>query len=60
MNYDGTFTILVDKLDQPASLNFVCDTAYILTLTGEVWEVKDVEELADHDQRCSGCDHRDW
>jgi hypothetical protein len=24
-----------------------------------VWEVKDVGELADHDQRCSGCDHRD-
>ena len=59
VNYDGTFTILVDKLDRPASLNFVCDTAYILTLTGEVWEVKDVGDLADHDQRCNGCDHRD-
>lgn len=59
VNYDGTFTILVDKLDQPTSLNFICNTAYILTLTGEVWEVRDVEELADHDQRCSGCDHHD-
>jgi hypothetical protein len=59
VNYDGTFTILVDKLDRPTSLNFVCNTAYILTLTGEVWEVKDVGELADHDQRCSACDHRD-
>jgi len=59
VNYDGTFTILVDKLDRPASLNFVCDTAYILTLTGEVWEVKDVGELVDRDQTCSGCDHRD-
>jgi hypothetical protein len=59
VNYDGTSTILVDRLDRPASLNFVCNTAYIVTLTGEVWEVKDVGELADHDQSCSGCDHRD-
>jgi len=59
VNYDGTFTILVDKLDRPASFNFVCNTAYIVTLTGEVWEVKDAGELADHDQKCSECDHRD-
>jgi len=59
VNYDGTFTILVDKLDRPASLNLVCNTAYIVTLTGEVWEVKDVGELADHDHACNRCDHRD-
>jgi hypothetical protein len=59
VNYDGTFTILTDHLDRPTSLNVVCNTAYIVTLTGEVWEVKDVGELADHDQRCRECDHRD-
>jgi len=59
VNYDGTFTILVDRLDQPASLNFVCNTAYIITLTGEVLEVKDVGELADQDRACNRCDHRD-
>ena len=59
VNYDGTFTILADKLDRPTSLNFVCNTAYIVTLTGEVWEVKDVGELADRDQKCSGCEHHD-
>jgi hypothetical protein len=59
VNYDGTFTILADKLDRPTSLNFVCDTAYIVTLTGEVWEVEDVGEQADHDQSCDACDHRD-
>jgi hypothetical protein len=59
VNYDGTFTVLADKLDRPTSLNFVCNTVYIVTLTGEVWEVKDVGELGDHDRRCSGCDHRD-
>jgi hypothetical protein len=56
VNYDGTFTILADKLDRPASLNFVCNTAYIVTLTGEVWEVKDVGD--DNDQAGSGCDQR--
>jgi hypothetical protein len=59
VNYDGTFTILVDKLDLPASLNFVCNTAYIVTLTGEVWEVRDIGEVTDHDRTCSRCDHRD-
>jgi hypothetical protein len=58
VNYDGTFTILVDKLDRPTSVNFVCDTAYIVTLTGEVWEVEDIGELPDHNQRCETCDHR--
>jgi hypothetical protein len=59
VNYDGTFTVLVDKLDRPTSVNFVCDTAYIVTLTGEVWEVEDVSELPDHHRSCSACDHRD-
>jgi hypothetical protein len=57
VNYDGTFTILADKLDRPTSVNVVCNTAYVVTLTGEVWEVKGVDEPADHDQRCSRCDH---
>jgi hypothetical protein len=59
VNYDGTFTILADKLNRPTSLNFVCNTAYIVTLTGEVWKVEDVEELLDHDQWCDACNHRD-
>ena len=56
VNYDGTFTILADTLDRPTSLNFVCDTAYIVTLTGEVWKVRDVGELADRDQGSDACD----
>jgi len=59
VNYDDTFTILVDKLDRPTSVNFVCNTAYILTLTGEVWEVEDVGELPDHNRHCKACDRRD-
>ena len=56
VNYDGSFTILADTLDRPTSLNFVCDTAYIVTLTGEVWKVRDVGELADRDQGSDACD----
>jgi hypothetical protein len=56
VNYDGSFTILADTLDRPTSLNFVCDTAYIVTLTGEVWKVRDVGELADRDEGSDACD----
>jgi hypothetical protein len=47
VNKDGTFTVVVDKLDWPSSLNFVGDTAFIVTLNGEVWKIKDVPGL-DH------------
>jgi hypothetical protein len=36
---DGTFTFLVDHINVPASFNFIGNTAYIVTLTGEVLEV---------------------
>ena len=39
---DGTFTFLVDHINLPASFNFVGNTAYIVTLTGEVLQVDHV------------------
>ena len=39
MNADGTFTVLVDRLNQPTSLEFIGNTAYVVTLGGEVWTV---------------------
>ena len=42
VNGDGTFTVIVDGLDQPTSLSFVGDTAYIVTLGGAVLTVADV------------------
>jgi sugar lactone lactonase YvrE len=35
---DGTFTVLADGLDRPTSLDFACDIAVVVTLTGEVWK----------------------
>jgi hypothetical protein len=38
-NRDGTFTVVVDKLDRPTSMEIIGDTAYIVMLDGEVWQV---------------------
>ena len=40
VNGDGTFTVIADGLDRPTSLEFIMNTAYIITLTGEVWTVE--------------------
>ncbi len=42
VNGNGTFTVIVDGLDRPTSLSFVGDTAYIVTLGGDVLTVADV------------------
>lgn len=39
---NGTFTIITDSLDRPSSLEFIGNTAYIVTLTGEIWKIEDV------------------
>jgi hypothetical protein len=40
VNDDGTFTTIADGLDRPTSLEFINNTAYIVTLTGEVWTIE--------------------
>ena len=42
VNDDGTLTVIADNLDRPTSLEFIHNTAYIVTLTGEVWTVDNV------------------
>ena len=42
VNADGTFTVLVDGLNQPTSFEFIANTAYVVTLTGEVWKIDDL------------------
>ena len=44
-NKDGTFSVVVDKLNLPTSLELVEDTAFVVTLTGEVWRIEDVSKL---------------
>jgi hypothetical protein len=42
----GELVALVEGLMLPTSLSFVGDTAYITSLTGEVWEIPGVSTLA--------------
>lgn len=42
VNGNGTFTVIADGLDRPTSVEFIRNTAYIVTLTGEIWKVENV------------------
>lgn len=35
----GAFAVVGDKLDRPTSVEIVGNTAYVVTLTGEIWKV---------------------
>jgi hypothetical protein len=41
---DGTFTVVIDALNQPTSLEFTKNTAYVVTLGGEIWKIKGVSD----------------
>ena len=41
-NRDGTLAVLVDRLNQPTSLEFIGKTAYVVTLSGEIWKINGV------------------
>jgi hypothetical protein len=42
VNDDGTFTIIVDELNIPTSLEFIQNAAYVVTLGGEIWKIDNV------------------
>lgn len=42
VNDDGTFTTVATGLDRPTSMELVGNTAYIVTLTGEVWTINNI------------------
>ncbi|GAA5100337.1 hypothetical protein GCM10025760_37520 [Microbacterium yannicii] len=54
VNHDGTFAVVAQGLDLPTSVAFKRDTAYVLTLNGEVWKIDDVSSAGRH-HRGSGC-----
>lgn len=39
VNANGTFTAVAGGLDRPTSLEFIRNTAYVVTLTGEIWSI---------------------
>src|SRR6266498_1592603 len=42
VNGNGTFALVADGLDRPTSVEFIRNTAYVVTLTGEIWKIKGV------------------
>jgi hypothetical protein len=36
---DGTFTVITSGLDRPTSLEFIGNSAYVVTLTGQIWKI---------------------
>jgi hypothetical protein len=42
VNGGGSFSMVVDGLDLPSSLEIIGNTAYVVTLTGEVWAIEDI------------------
>ena len=41
-NANGTMTTIADELDQPSSLEIIGNTAYVITLDGEIWTIDNV------------------
>jgi sugar lactone lactonase YvrE len=42
VNPDGTLTVITSPLDRPTSVKFIGNTAYVVTLAGEIWKIDDV------------------
>ncbi len=42
VNDDGTFTPIATGLDRPTSLEIIGTSAFVVTLTGEIWRIDDV------------------
>jgi hypothetical protein len=51
VNDDGGFTLVTDHLDRPTSLEFIGNTAYFVSLAGEVWKIEHVSRRQHHDSR---------
>ncbi len=41
---DGTFAVITDGLNQPTSVEFIGNTAYVVTVVGEIWKIEDVSD----------------
>ena len=51
VNRNGTFTVITQPLNQPSSLEFIGNTAYVVTLGGEIWKIDDVSDRQDDESR---------
>lgn len=58
VNRGGTFTVIADGLNQPTSLEFIGNTAYVVSLAGEIWRIDGVAD--GHDESDSRDEDDDW
>lgn len=42
VNADGTLTTIVEGLNQPTSMEIIGNTAYVVSLAGEVWKIDNI------------------
>lgn len=42
VNGNGSFTVVADRLDRPTSMEIIGNSAYIVTIDGEVWTVDNI------------------
>lgn len=42
VNGDGSFSVIADELDRPTSFEIIGNTAYIITLGGEIWTIDNI------------------
>ena len=43
-NADGTFSVIADGLDRPTSFEIIGNTAYIVTLGGDIWTIDGIAD----------------
>ena len=44
INDDGSLTVVEAGLNQPTSVEFIGNTAYVITLGGEIWKIENVSD----------------
>lgn len=44
-NLDGSFSVVADGLNIPTSMEIIGDTAYVVSLVGEIWKIDDISHL---------------
>lgn len=42
INADGTMTEVAGPLNLPTSVEFIGNTAYVVTLTGDIWVIEEI------------------
>jgi hypothetical protein len=47
VNSNGTFTVIAEGLNQPTSMEFIGNAAYIVTLGGEIWKIDNVSRATE-------------